>query len=395
MPGLSDGQKKERLAKMTYLQFLTDVAKVHPDAAKYLQNHAADDWGYGIDQQGAIDVWPSAPGFRGMEMDASKPSKYNSPSTKQLWNDNEPYHYHFPDCNAGIARLLVRSLIPEALPGNTMEDSVLSTLDYGKLDAPGNRVRIRLGSPVVRVKNLGDPATEVEVTYVQAGRLQTVKAKGALMACMYQMVPFILDGYPDAQKKAAGFMGRVPLIYANVQLRNRRAFDKMKVWGGRWVGPGHDWITSYLDWPVSMGGYEYPTDLEQPGRPSSVREPTVPFVPLREGTVTGRQDLFQTTFAYFERSIRDFLARSMSPGGFDPAEDIQALTINRWPHGYSMEYVTPWDLDFYPGGPLPGEVASRPFGRVTFANTDRYSVAYAHYTIDAAYAAVNEQLGRT
>ncbi len=113
MPGLSDSQKKERLSKITYLQFLTDVAKVHPDAAKYLQTHSADDWGYGINCQGAIDVWPyKAPGFDGMQLDRSEPSKYNSPSVKNLWGDEEPYHYHFPEGNAGISRLLVRNLIP-------------------------------------------------------------------------------------------------------------------------------------------------------------------------------------------------------------------------------------------------------------------------------------------
>jgi len=377
---------------MTYLEFLTDVAKVHPDASKYLQNHAADDWGYGIDQQGAIDVWPYAPGFQGMGMDASKPSKYNSPSTKSFWNDNEPYIYHFPDGNASVARLLVRSLIPEALPGSTMEDAVLATLDYGKLDLSGNRVHIRLNSPVVRVKNIGDPATEVEVTYVQDGQVKTVMAKGAIMACQYQMIPFILDDYPEAQKEAASFMGRIPLVYANVQLTNRRAFDKMKVWGGRWVGSGHDWITSYLDWPVSMGGYEYPMDLNEPGVLHLSGNPTRTGMSPRAGTLLGRQDMYQKSFADYERSIRDFLGRSMAPGGFDSAEDIQALTINRWPHGYSIEYNMPWDKDFYPDGPLPGEEAAQPFGRVTFANTDRASVAYAHYTIDAAHAAVNEQL---
>jgi spermidine dehydrogenase len=242
------------------------------------------------------------------------------------------------------------------------------------------------------VKNLGDPATEVEVTYVQGSRLETVRAKGVIMACWYSMVPYVVDGYPDVQKKAADFMGRVPLVYATVQLRNRRAFDKIAVWGGRQVGPGTEWVSMFLDYPVSMGGYGYPMNLEEPGLLHLTATPTRSGMPPREGSMIGRQDMYGKSFADFERSIRELTARSLAAGGFDPAEDIQAITINRWAHGYSIEYTLPWDRDFYPDGPFPGEVAAWRFGRISFANTDRYSVAYTDYAIDAAYAAANEQL---
>ena len=42
----------------------------------------------------------------------------------------EPYIFHFPDGNASVARLLVRSLIPAAMPGSTMEDVVTAKADY-------------------------------------------------------------------------------------------------------------------------------------------------------------------------------------------------------------------------------------------------------------------------
>jgi spermidine dehydrogenase len=276
-----------------------------------------------------------------------------------------------------------------------MEDEVLAPLAYERLDAASNRVRIRLGSPVVRVKHVGDPdtASEVEVAYVQGGALKTVRAKGAIMACWYSMLPYIVDDYPTEQREAAASQGRVPLAYANVQVRSRRAFDEMKVWGGRDVGPGVAWTHFYLDWPVSMGGYEYPTNYDEPGVIHFSGHPTKADLPLHEAVKAGREDMFTTPFADYERSLRELLARSLAAGGFDPAEEIQAITVNRWAHGYSMEYVTPWDNDFYPDGPLPGDVASRPFGRITFANTDRISRAYADSAIDAAHSAVVEQLG--
>jgi spermidine dehydrogenase len=329
-----------------------------------------------------------------MGLDASHPSKYNSPSTIKLWGDEEPYTYHFPEGNAGISRLLVRNLIPGSLPGKTMEDEVLAQLDYGKLDAASNRVRIRLGSPVVRVKHLGDPATasEVEVCYVQGGKLKTVRAKGTIMACWYSMLPYIVDGYPSEQREAAASMGRAPLAYANVLVRSRSAFEKMKVWGGRDTGPGVAWTNFYLDWPVSMGGYEYPMNYDGAGVIHFSGHPTRAEMPLHEATEAGRQDMFATPFSDYERSLRELLGKSMAAGGFDPAEEIQAITVNRWAHGYSLEYQTPFDNAFYPDGPFPGDIASKPYGQITFANSDRGPVAYMDVAIDAGSSAVDEQL---
>ena len=51
----------------------------------------------------------------------------------------EPYIYHFPDGNASLARLLVRSLVPDVARGHTMDDVVLAAFDYGKLAASGGR----------------------------------------------------------------------------------------------------------------------------------------------------------------------------------------------------------------------------------------------------------------
>lgn len=397
LPGRSDGQKKAELATMTYAEFLTKVAKVHPDVVRFLSTRSSPDWGYGIDGLGAIDAWASDyPGFGGLGLSSAKPSRYNSPTTRHEWNATDPYIFHFPGGNAAIARLLVRRLVPGSLPGSTMEDEVLARLDYGRLDRAENFVRIRLGSPVVRVRNLGDPTTaaEAEVAYVQSGRLRSVRAKGAIVACWYSMVPYIVDGLPTAQREAAGFMTRIPLVAATVQLRTRTAFERLAIGGGAAVSPGAEWVASWLDYPVSMGGYEYPIDLAEPGILILYSTPTTPGVPPRQGAVEGRRRLYGTPFAGYERSIRDHTARVLSGGGFDPARDIQAITLNRWAHGYSFEYVTPWDLDFYPDGPLPGEVAARPFGRITFANTDRTSRAYTDSAIDAAYSAVGELVRR-
>lgn len=79
----------------------------------------------------------------------------------------------------------------------------------------------------------------------------------------------------------------------------------------------------------------------------------------------------------------------MGEGGFDPANDIEAITINRWPHGYAYEYLRVND-PFWPEGPTPAEIGSRPFGRYAFANSDRGASAYMHVAIDQAHRAVQE-----
>ena len=159
-----------------------------------------DDWGYGADTIGAIDAWAEDyPGFDGLGLSWAKPYKANSPSERVTWTCTDPYIYHFPDGCAGVARLLVRALVPEALRGRTMEDQVLEHLDYARLDQTGSRVRIRLGCPVIRVRHDGDvdSAGEVEVAYVQGGRARSVRAKGAIMACGSSMVPYVVDGLPE------------------------------------------------------------------------------------------------------------------------------------------------------------------------------------------------------
>jgi spermidine dehydrogenase len=101
-------------------------------------------------------------------------------------------------------------------------------------------------------------------------------------------------------------------------------------------------------------------------------------------------ELFSTKFETVERNIREQLGRSLGPGGFDPARDIEAITVNRWPHGYAYEYNSLWDKFWLEGGETPCEIARRPFGRLAIANSDAGAYAYTDSAIDQAYRAVQE-----
>ena len=98
------------------------------------------------------------------------------------------------------------------------------------------------------------------------------------------------------------------------------------------------------------------------------------------------------SFETFERKIRDQLVRVLGAGGFDAARDIDAITVNRWPHGYAYEYNPLWDPE-WPEGQRPCDIARKPFGRITIANSDAAAAAYTDAAIDEAYRAVSELLG--
>jgi len=119
------------------------------------------------------------------------------------------------------------------------------------------------------------------------------------------------------------------------------------------------------------------------------RTPCKPGLPARDQQRAGHAELLTTTFETFERKIRDQLARVLRDGGFDPARDIDAITVNRWPHGYAYEYNPLWDPD-WPEGQSPCEIGRKPFGRITIANSDAAAAAYTDQAIDQAYRAVKE-----
>ena len=392
MAGMSDGQKKDRLAAITYLQYLTEDVKAHPDALKFLQTTPNGNWGYGADAVGALDASIEFAGFDGLGLDWEKPDRRLAPTGHKLWTEDE-YIYHFPEGNAGVARSLVRKLIPDALPGRGMTTIPTARLHYDRLDRPRNRVRIRLSAPAVRVRHIGgvEHGRRVEVAYVQDDRLRSVEAAHVVLACNNQMIPYLSDELSGRQREALDHAGKLALIYTNVQVRNWRAYDRLKVASVRY--PTMYWATAGLDFPVSMGTYRFPEHPRDPAILHLAKSVCKPGLPPREQGAAGRRELLETSFADMERAIRDQLARVLAPAGFDPARDIEAITVNRWAHAYAYEYGLPWDT-FWPDGELPSHVARRRYGRVAIANADSAPRAYVDSAIDMAYRAVRDLAGK-
>jgi spermidine dehydrogenase len=388
-PGLTSDEKKAKLARISYASFLKDIAGVHEDIVKLYQSIPHGLFGVGIDAVAAQDAWGfDLPGFDGMKLDPTPGKGMNRDAIQN--EEAEKYFFHFPDGNATIARLLVRKLIPEVIPGRSSSDIVLAKANYAKLDHSGSSVRIRLNSTAVRVKHLGgaESAKEVEVSYVRSGKLYTAKAKNSILACWHVVIPYICDELPDQQKDALASAQKVPLLYTNVAIRNWTSFQK--VGANSIYAPGMYHSGVNLDLPVSIGGYECPRKPEEPIVVHLMKAACHPGLPARQQHSAGRMELYTTTFETMERKIRDQLARTLGPGGFDPARDIAAITVNRWPHGYAYEYNSLFDSFWLEGGVTPCEVARKPFGRIAIANADAGAYAYTDEAINQAYRAVRE-----
>src|SRR6184192_4569691 len=372
---------------ISYAKYLTEVAGVHEDIVKVYQSLPNGLFGVGFDAVSAQDAWGlDAPGFQGMNLDPAPGKGMNRDAIPN--EEAERYFFHFPDGNASIARLLVRKLIPKAIPGSSATDIVTARANYAKLDQEDSPVRIRLNSTVVRVRHQGDAASAkgVEIAYVRDGKLRTVQAANCILACWHVVIPYICDELPDKQKEALASAPKVPLLYTNVAIRNWEPFQKLGASSVYAPGGYHSFMT--LDLPVSMGGYQCSRKPEDPIVVHMMKTPCKPGLPARDQHRTGRMELFTTTFETMERNIRDQLSRTLGPGGFDPARDISAITVNRWPHGYAYEYNSLWDKFWLEGGETPCEVARKPFGKIAIANADAGAYAYADCAIDQAWRAV-------
>jgi hypothetical protein len=113
-------------------------------------------------------------------------------------------------------------------------------------------------------------------------------------------------------------------------------------------------------------------------------------LPAKDQYRAGRYELMTTPFDVFERNLRDQLGRMLGAGGFESARDIQAITVNRWPHGYAYEYNPLFEPLDRPDSERPCVIGRQPFGRIHIANSDADGHAYTNIAIDQGYRAVRE-----
>lgn len=385
LPGLSSAQKKDRLSRISYEHYLLKVAKADPGVLPYYL-HATDGWwGCGIDAISALDCWGTQfPGFQGLKLDPGEAPRMGfTPAGFAATGGSDTFHY--PDGNASVARLLVRSLIPEAIPGRDARDVVTAVADYTKLDRADALSRIRLNSTAMSVRNLGNE--RVEVIYSRAGTLYRTSARKCVLACYNMMIPYLCPELPAAQKAALHQLIKTPLVYVSVALKNWRAFQRLGI--QRVDAPGAYFSSFELNEVVDIGTYQSVRSPDQPILVRMERTPAKYGLSEREQHQAGRAELLATPFETFERQIRDELGRALGGGGFDPARDIEGIAVNRWPHGYAPEYNSLIDGDTPPEA-MPNVIGRQRFGHIAIANSDSGMGAYTDVAIEQAYRAVHE-----
>ncbi|MBZ6067576.1 NAD(P)-binding protein [Aeromonas schubertii] len=382
LPGMSRTQKEAWLARHSYSTFLRDKVGLSERAIAYFQQRTDDFQAIGIDATSCTDARLCAlPGFGGMDLSPLDPE-----AQAEL---DDPYIFHFPDGNASLARLMVRHLIPGVAPGHTMQDLVLARFDYDRLDRPEQAVRLRLGSTALQAKNVHTPAGQgVEITYIKADKLHRVRARQAIMAGYNMMIPHLLPEMPAPQKEALRQNVKAPLVYSKVVIRHWHPFIKLGV--HEIYAPAAPYSRVKLDYPVDLGGYGHARRPDQPVCLHMVYVPTQAGSGLsaREQARIGRAQLLGMPFEQHEQMIREQLQAMLGEAGFDHEQDILAITVNRWAHGYAYAGNSLFDDEDQSERWI--ELARQPVGQVAIANSDAGWSPYAHAAIDEAWRAVKE-----
>jgi len=377
MPDLSTDEKYEILRKTSYEDFLRNYARAPEEVINIYKRWGMSFWCVGIDEIPATLI---------QNYDGGMPGVTHTLPRTGTRND-DPYIFHFPDGNASIARLMVRSMIPDAMPGSTMEDVVLAKADYTALDRPDQAVRIRLNSTAVKMNNLRDG---VVVTYMRDGKQHTVRAAHMVMAGYNMALPYLCDELPETQREALLSVPKIPLVYTKVAVPDWRRFKEI----------GTDFVY-YTDgffkqvefaYPVSIGGYDA---VGSPDEPLVLHMCHVPWVPDTKGPAQwreGRMRILGTPFETFEGHVKHQLSQALADYDFDPERDISAITVNRWPHGYAYSSELIWEPDYADEEDKPWVIGRKPVGRIHVANSDAGAKADTGVAMGQAHRAITEIL---
>jgi spermidine dehydrogenase len=276
----------------------------------------------------------------------------------------------FPGGNSGMTRLIVKTLIPESIDGpRTMEAVWKNPVKFSALDQPGQRVRLRLDSTVVRVEHSGEPDKSefVYVTYTNDGRLFQIKAKSVVMAGGGWMTKHVVRDLDESRRNSYQQFNYSPYMTANVAVRNWRFLYNLGISSAEWFEGFGRYVNVRKN---ALFGVDSPT--AGPDLPTVLTffiDFAKPGLPARQQGQLGRAELLSTSFADYERKIREQMNDMFAASGFDAKRDIAGIVLNRFGHAF----INPQPGFFFG---LDGKPAFRdalrngPFGRIAFSHCD-------------------------
>jgi spermidine dehydrogenase len=374
LTGLNSRAARRYLTRTPYTVFLRQHGGLNDEAIDLFQNSSHAFWGVNISTLSIQEALANgSPGFHLL----------GEGTTVRPHQAREGF---FPDGNASIARLLVHQLIPRVAPNVHARNIAAAQFNYAELDRADSPVRLRLNTTALNVSRRGKDAI---VTYIEAGKIKTLSARHCVLACNHSMIPYLCPGLPEAQKEAQRYQVKVPLVITNVLLRSGDAMEQLGINGA--YCPGRMHANLYMLKGISSGGYS--NRMSEPGPVVVTFSGTIAapagIADVREGFRQSREKMLELTFAQYEQEIRTVLDGMLGPAGFNWERDVLAITVNRWPHGYTYEYRDLYDPEF-PNGKAPHYIARRPWGNVTIANADAAASAYLGNAVDQAYRSVQE-----
>ena len=367
----------EALASMRWESYIRDEMGLGDLAVLFSNLYATDLGGLGCDALSALTGYEVGPGFFGVGGEGF----YDD--GRMLRYGYEPV-YRFPDGNRSLARHLIKKLLPHALDGaDTMEGVFTGRLRYDRFDLPENDVRLRLRSTVVRVEH-ADGRSAVNVYYAPPeGPVRMVRAEGAVVAAWGMAAKHIVPELSESQREALEGYHYGSALYINVLLRHWRPIADIGAFEMYTPGGYATWM-HVLD-PLTVGTYRPIYHPDHPTVLSIFRYLTKPGHPPEEQMKLNRYELESKPFEAIEREVRRELVRLLGPWGFDPAEDILAITVNRWGHGYIIFPEPSLDAPVYVRG-------REPVGRISFAGADAGGTAWTQAAFQQAHRAAHEQL---
>tara|TARA_B100001142_G_scaffold170301_1_gene169924 strand:- start:1820 stop:3649 length:1830 start_codon:yes stop_codon:yes gene_type:complete len=378
LPILSDEEKYELLKNLSYYDFLKDYVKVDQQILEIFRRWGMSFWCVGIDEVPCTLIQNYDGGMPGLDY-TLKRSGYRG---------DEPYIFHFPDGNASVARLLVRALIPGSVPGSSMEDVVLAKVNYSLLD-DDSTTKIRLNSTVVDVSHTNN-SSAVDITYVRKHDVHTIRADKCILACYNSAIPYLCSELPKKQVDGLKYNVKIPLTYTKVMIPSWKVFADLGLDFVYYTDAFYKQVE--LAYPVSIGDYKFNKSPDESMVLHMCHSHHSKDIKGPDQWREGRRRLLSTPFSVYEGHVKDQLDSALGGGGFDSDRDISAITVNRWPHGYSYSNDLIWEPDWENEESKPWVIGRQQYGRISIANSDAGASADTNSAITHGIRAAQEAL---
>ena len=349
----SPGQARRVLDTMSYEEFLRNELEFGDEGIRYADLFLASACGLGSDCVSAYAAWQlPMPGlFGSMPPDARRVS--------------------FPGGNSGFVRYFLKRLVPDAIEGGTnFEDIITRPILPEALDRAGQPIRMRTRSTAMYVSHDGpaDKAGSVTVIYARNGRYHGVRARAVVMATGSWMNPYVVDDLPPSYRGACAKFLHAPFLVANVALTNWRFLYELGITAAIWDREQDGFgFTCNIRNPMHVGDYRPPLDPDRPTVLSFYTPFHSPGLDTIVQVTLGRAELLGMSYPEYEKRIYRQMVRLFGAAGFDPANDVAGLILNRWGHAYSVPYP-----GFYGGanGSAPRDTLRKNYGRIAFAHSE-------------------------